>query len=734
MKRSLYVLVLFLLVSSLILPASQAFAQSPNLIINPSVETATSGQPLNWAKNAWGSNSPVFDYSSTGHSGLYGLSVSMSNYISGDTKWIADPVAVTAGQTYTYSDYSTSTAPTELDAAYTNGSGNPTYAYLKTVPASTAWQLNITTFVVPPGVVSLSIYHILYSNGSLQTDDFSLTTPDITLPAPTPPVTSTNLLANASFESVNNGEPTSWNRGSWGTNTASLSLVSGGAHTGNYSANVSISNITSGDAKWFGTPVSITAGTSYAYEDYYQSTVMTRVVVVMTGSLGTTYTSLLSAPTSNVWTLYSGSFSVPIGVQTVTIYHLLDQAGSLSLDDVSLTPVATPAPVPTPLPAPTNNAIVNPSFEVANGSNPASWEADTWGTHTTSFAYLHDEGHSGTSSAKVTISNYASGDAKWGFTPLNNLTTGSAYSMSAWYKTNTQPRAVASYIDARGTNRYLELSRPLTSVDAATTWHQYATKIYLPSNATSISVFLLIASNGWLQTDDFSLTPYTPVGFGAPIISLTFDDGWSSIYTNGLPLLKKYGFVSTQYLISGAIGTSGYMTSAMAKSFLSTGSEISSHTVSHPDLTTLTASQLDNELHNSQTTLQALFGLGVAQNFASPYGTYDAASIAGIQKYYRSHRSTGVGYNSKDTFNPYDIVVQNIETTTTPAEVASWVARAKADKTWLVLVYHKVSNSTSLDDYAVTPAHLGEELSNIQGSGISVKTINQALDIIQAQL
>jgi peptidoglycan/xylan/chitin deacetylase (PgdA/CDA1 family) len=287
------------------------------------------------------------------------------------------------------------------------------------------------------------------------------------------------------------------------------------------------------------------------------------------------------------------------------------------------------------------------------------------------------------------------------------------------------------YTDATGTEQYLTIQTPLAN-GSTTVWQQYTGTFTLPQNATSVTLFMLISSNGWLQVDDYSVTAQPVVGFTQPLVSLTFDDGLSSTYKNGLPILQKYGFVSTQYLISGTLNTSTYMTTANARAFLTQGSEIGSHTVTHPYLTQLTAPLMTQELSQSQVKLRSLFGTSVAQNFASPYGDYNLNVINTIKTYYRSHRSVDVGYNSKDNFNPYNIRVQNVDSTTTPAQVAAWVAKAKADKTWLVLVYHAVVNGG--DAYSVTPVNLDTELANIKASGVSVKTINQALDIITPQL
>jgi peptidoglycan/xylan/chitin deacetylase (PgdA/CDA1 family) len=204
-------------------------------------------------------------------------------------------------------------------------------------------------------------------------------------------------------------------------------------------------------------------------------------------------------------------------------------------------------------------------------------------------------------------------------------------------------------------------------------------------------------------------------------------------------LLKKYGLVSTQYLNSQPVvdGYPDYMTYQMVKDFKTQGSELAWHTRTHADITTLNATQLNTELTIPDAFLQ---GTGTTaadyKNFASPYGAYNSTSLSAVMAKYRSHRSTDVGYNSKDNFDITNIKVQNIEATTTPADVQNWVNQAIATKTWLVIVYHEVDSSTSAEDkdYYVTPANLDSELNIVKQSGITVKTVDQALDEVTAQL
>lgn len=541
-----------------------------------------------------------------------------------------------------------------------------------------------------------------------------------------------NLIANPSLSLETNNSPTDWTTNSWGENQASFSYQNSG-RTDNRSLAINMTSRTSGDAKWMPSSISVVAGHTYEYTDYSLSDVPTELDVAYTNLSGEmSFEYLTTISSSSDWQKTSAKFTVPEGIVSLSVYHIIYSVGNLQLDDVSLVDVSPVIPPTDPEPQPTS-LIPNASLETSDNNLPSNWQQGSWGNNNANFNYVTNDAHQGNKSAKVTLSNYVDGDAKWYFAPINNLTPGEAYKFSAWYKTDIQPHVVAMYYDNSGTERYFGLPTPTKNASSANTWQEYQTILNVPSDAVSLTVFFLINSNGWLQTDDYSLNQYVPIGFDSAMISLTFDDGWASIYNNGLPLLEKYNIPSTQYIVTNKLNTPDYMTNAMIKQFLQKGHEIDSHTVSHANLTLLTTSQRRTELRQSQNRLRRLFGNNTAKNLATPYGAYDANVIKDIKKYYQSHRSVDTGYNTKDNFDPYNILVQNIETDTTPAEVASWVAKAKQEKSWLVLVYHTVNNSTSLDDYAVSPANLEAELQIIQASGVPVKTMNQALTIAKQQ-
>jgi len=109
-----------------------------------------------------------------------------------------------------------------------------------------------------------------------------------------------------------------------------------------------------------------------------------------------------------------------------------------------------------------------------------------------------------------------------------------------------------------------------------------------------------------------------------PII-LTFDDGSESVYTNALPILQKYNFTGTAYLVYNYIGANGFLNVEEVHDLYDAGWEIGSHSFSHRDLTTIPNAQ-EKEIVESRWKLQDLLGVPIL-SFAYPYGTYDEDSV-----------------------------------------------------------------------------------------------------------
>jgi hypothetical protein len=460
--------------------------RASNLITNSSVETNSSGQPTGWSTSAWGTNNASHTYVSSGHTGSKSLKVEMTTHTDGDAKWMHDEVDVSPDTTYTYTSYYKSNVATEIDLQYRNTSNSLSYVYVQSVgAASSNWTKVTATFTTPTNVDKVVVMHILAAPGWLQTDDF-------TLEESTAPATGNNLLANPSFEDANNGNPESWSSSHWGTNTPGFTYENTG-RTGNRSVKVNVVSHTDGDAKWYAEPVAVQEGKSYTYIDYYKSSVTTRVVAAFIDDEDNySYMELDNAAAAVNWTQYHSTFTTPLNTEKVTIYHLVDSVGTLTIDDTNLMYNGQP-------PVDGENIVANPSMETAAGSNPEDWTSNSWGTNTASYVY-ETTGRTGSRSVSTTISSYTDGDAKWYFEPVDVLPSTLYYYMD-YYKASAATRVVVAFIDSSNGYTYQELAGAPIAGD----WTQYVGHFVTPTGTEKVAIYHLIDTVGTLTLDDVSL-------------------------------------------------------------------------------------------------------------------------------------------------------------------------------------------------------------------------------------
>lgn len=106
----------------------------------------------------------------------------------------------------------------------------------------------------------------------------------------------------------------------------------------------------------------------------------------------------------------------------------------------------------------------------------------------------------------------------------------------------------------------------------------------------------------------------------------TFDDGLASDYEIALPLLVDAGCKPVCFVISDRIGTPGFVTSPQLREMAAHGILIGSHSASHPDLTTLSDTEVKNELDGSKKRIEDILGEEVAC-FSFPFGQVDSRSV-----------------------------------------------------------------------------------------------------------
>lgn len=139
-----------------------------------------------------------------------------------------------------------------------------------------------------------------------------------------------------------------------------------------------------------------------------------------------------------------------------------------------------------------------------------------------------------------------------------------------------------------------------------------------------------------------------PVTFGAsqnrtwpgPTFSVTFDDGFQSVYTRAWPILEELGIPATVFLPTASVGQQnpvcwpGFtphpmppeellpMGWAEVRELVATGWEVGSHTVTHERLPQLTPAALDAELRDSRQICEQETG-APCRTLAYPFGEAD---------------------------------------------------------------------------------------------------------------
>lgn len=112
---------------------------------------------------------------------------------------------------------------------------------------------------------------------------------------------------------------------------------------------------------------------------------------------------------------------------------------------------------------------------------------------------------------------------------------------------------------------------------------------------------------------------------GRTVVSLTFDDG-DSDQLAAARILNAHGMRGTFYVITGAVGTPGYLTLPQLRKLAAAGNEIGGHTVSHLDLTRLPAAEVRRQVCQGRDTLLR-WGFRVT-SFAYPGGFSDPGVAA----------------------------------------------------------------------------------------------------------
>ncbi|HTX10942.1 MAG TPA: polysaccharide deacetylase family protein [Solirubrobacteraceae bacterium] len=207
--------------------------------------------------------------------------------------------------------------------------------------------------------------------------------------------------------------------------------------------------------------------------------------------------------------------------------------------------------------------------------------------------------------------------------------------------------------------------------------------LYVPADEFAAQMQALKAA-GWHAVTLDQLEAYwtrgVPLGPGKPIV-LTFDNGYASQYENALPILKRLGWVGNENIqLTGLPPSQGGLTDAQVRGLIAAGWELDTQGISHADLITLDASQLQYQVQTARHILQKRYDVPVNW-FCYPSGHYDATVIAAVKAAGFVGSTTVVPGWASPGEDPYRLPRLRVLGGTSPSGLLEQIAQSQADGT-----------------------------------------------------
>jgi len=114
-----------------------------------------------------------------------------------------------------------------------------------------------------------------------------------------------------------------------------------------------------------------------------------------------------------------------------------------------------------------------------------------------------------------------------------------------------------------------------------------------------------------------------------PVV-ITFDDGYEDNYTKALPILEKFRFKAALFMVGINFDREKRLSRPRIREMAANGFSIEGHSMTHPDLTTLSDAKLQHEVSECKTLAQQVTHKQV-EAFAYPGGFYNLETLQAVE-------------------------------------------------------------------------------------------------------
>ena len=140
-----------------------------------------------------------------------------------------------------------------------------------------------------------------------------------------------------------------------------------------------------------------------------------------------------------------------------------------------------------------------------------------------------------------------------------------------------------------------------------------------------------LSAAGWRTITVATLASDLARGIRPPTrtFAITLDDGHRDGLTNALPILERYHFVATYFVVTGRLRDSGYLHPADLATLTDAGMEIGDHSVSHRNLQHFDIAGVVAQVDVAAATIRSIVGQRPT-SFAYPFGDTNRTVLAGV--------------------------------------------------------------------------------------------------------
>jgi peptidoglycan/xylan/chitin deacetylase (PgdA/CDA1 family) len=193
------------------------------------------------------------------------------------------------------------------------------------------------------------------------------------------------------------------------------------------------------------------------------------------------------------------------------------------------------------------------------------------------------------------------------------------------------------------------------------------------------------------------------VNTNSKVIALTFDNCWNAANLSSIIQVLKANNVKGTFF---TIGAAAEANSTLIKQAFDNGNEIGNNSYTHPEFTTLTSAQMQNELNSADTVIKGIIGQTPRPYFKPPYGDYNSAVL---------QAAGNAGYSKTITWT--------IDTADSTGASATSITQKVLSNAVPGAIVEMNANGGAVN----TPAALSTMISGLKAQGYTFVTVSQLL-------